>query len=140
MAELSAAVAGDPDGSLAALGVTAAQAKADLAAVLRWVRERPAGRAGAAALEAIHRRYARARAPGAGERASAGVPAAGADAGPLGAVGRLTRYRTWVGAAGEGLDGTNNACERAIGWRVKERYRSMRGYKRPASVLATSAG
>jgi hypothetical protein len=52
--------------------------------------------------------------------------------------GRLTRYRTWVGPAGETLDGTNNACERAIGWWVKERYRSMRGYKRPVSVLHVS--
>jgi hypothetical protein len=28
------------------------------------------------------------------------------------------------------LDGTNNAGERAIGWWVKERYRSMRGDQR----------
>jgi len=52
--------------------------------------------------------------------------------------GRLTRYRTWKGPAGERLDGTNNACERAIGWWVKERYRSMRGYNRPLSVLHIS--
>ena len=52
--------------------------------------------------------------------------------------GRLTRYRTWAGPDGETVDGTNNACERAIGWWVKERYRSMRGYKRPASVLHVS--
>jgi len=32
------------------------------------------------------------------------------------------------------LDGTNNACERVIGWWIKERYRTMRGYKRYASV------
>ena len=32
------------------------------------------------------------------------------------------------------LDGTNNCCERLIGWWIKERYRSMRGYKRPTSV------
>jgi hypothetical protein len=51
---------------------------------------------------------------------------------------RLTRYRTWVGPDGERLDGTNNACERAIGWWVKERYRAMRGYKRAASVLNVS--
>jgi len=29
-----------------------------------------------------------------------------------------------------GLGGTNNACERLIGWWIKERYRTMRGYKR----------
>ena len=32
------------------------------------------------------------------------------------------------------LDGTNNASERAIGWWIKERYRTMRGYKRGESV------
>jgi transposase-like protein len=32
------------------------------------------------------------------------------------------------------LDGTNNSCERLIGWWIKERYRMMRGYKRPESV------
>jgi hypothetical protein len=36
------------------------------------------------------------------------------------------------------MDGTNNATERSIGWRVKERYRTMRGYKRTASVLNVS--
>ena len=51
---------------------------------------------------------------------------------------RLTRYRTWAGPDGEQLDGTNNGCERAIGWWVKERYRSMRGYKRPESVINVS--
>lgn len=51
---------------------------------------------------------------------------------------RLTLYLRWHGADGERIDGTNNACERAIGWGVKERYRSMRGYKRPQSVLNVS--
>ena len=32
------------------------------------------------------------------------------------------------------LDGTNNTTERLIGWWIKERYRTMRGYKRPESV------
>jgi transposase-like protein len=32
------------------------------------------------------------------------------------------------------LDGTNNSCERLIGWWIKERYRTMRGYKRPESI------
>jgi len=34
----------------------------------------------------------------------------------------------------DGLDGTNNSCERVIGWWIKERYRTMRGYKRPESI------
>jgi hypothetical protein len=52
---------------------------------------------------------------------------------------RLTLYQRWQGPDGERLDGTNNACERAIGWGVKERYRSMRGYKRQKSVLNVSS-
>lgn len=32
------------------------------------------------------------------------------------------------------LDGTNNASERLIGWHIKERYRTMRGYKRTESI------
>jgi len=51
---------------------------------------------------------------------------------------RLTTYRWWRGSAGERVDGTNNACERAIGWWIKERYRTMRGYKRVQSALNVS--
>lgn len=32
------------------------------------------------------------------------------------------------------LDGTNNSSERVIGWWIKERYRTMRGYKRTESI------
>lgn len=51
---------------------------------------------------------------------------------------RLTRYRTWRGPQGRTLDGTNNASERAIGWWLNERYRTMRGYKRPWSAVNIS--
>lgn len=52
---------------------------------------------------------------------------------------RLTFYRAWKDLTGrEILDGTNNATERAIGWWVKERYRSMRSYKRIQSALNVS--
>lgn len=47
----------------------------------------------------------------------------------------LTLDQRWRGADGATLDGTNNATERAIGWWVKERYRTMRTYKRKESVL-----
>ena len=50
----------------------------------------------------------------------------------------LTLYRHWRGSNGTLLDGTNNACERAIGWWIKERYRTMRGYKREQSILNVS--
>ena len=32
------------------------------------------------------------------------------------------------------VPGTNNAGERLIGWWIKERYRTMRGYKRTTSI------
>jgi hypothetical protein len=51
---------------------------------------------------------------------------------------RLTKYRTWQGSDGETLDGTNNGSERAIGWWIKERYRTMRGYKRRKSAVNVS--
>ena len=57
---------------------------------------------------------------------------------------RLTRYRTWKSPDGQVIDGTNNGCERAIGcWihrqrRCRERYRSMRGYKRDKSAVNVS--
>jgi transposase-like protein len=51
---------------------------------------------------------------------------------------RLTRFQSWRGAQLEKLDGTNNVTERIIGQYVKERYRSMRGYKRKASILNVS--
>jgi transposase-like protein len=51
---------------------------------------------------------------------------------------RLTRYRSWQGPNGESVDGTNNGCERAIGWDIKERYRTMRGYKNPENAVWVS--
>ena len=53
-------------------------------------------------------------------------------------MARLTRYRHWKGPKKETLDGTNKATERAIGWWIKERYRSMRGYKVPANAVGVS--
>lgn len=51
---------------------------------------------------------------------------------------RLTRFQSWRGPASETLDGTNNVTERIIGQYIKERYRSMRGYKRKQSILNVS--
>jgi transposase-like protein len=52
---------------------------------------------------------------------------------------RLALYRRWRGARNEKLDGTNNVTEQIIGQCVKERYRTMRGYKRPQSILNVSS-
>jgi hypothetical protein len=48
---------------------------------------------------------------------------------------RLTCYQTLEHTEGLKVDATNNCSERAIGWAVKERYRTMRGYKRERSIL-----
>ncbi len=52
---------------------------------------------------------------------------------------RLTRFQSWRGTHQEQLDGTNNRTEQIIGQRVKERYRTMRGYKRDDSILNVSS-
>lgn len=52
---------------------------------------------------------------------------------------RLALYQHWRGAQNEKLDGTNNASEQVIGGSVKERYRTMRGYKRDESILNVSS-
>ena len=54
-------------------------------------------------------------------------------------LSRLTRFQSWRGAHDETLDGTNNVTERIIGQHVKERYRSMRGYKRKESIKQVSS-
>jgi len=52
---------------------------------------------------------------------------------------RLVRFQSWCGSHHEKLDGTNNVTEQIIGQRVKERYRTMRGYKRDDSILNVSS-
>lgn len=52
---------------------------------------------------------------------------------------RLALYQRWRGERGERLDGTNNVTEQVIGQCVKERYRTMRGYKRDESILNISS-
>lgn len=52
---------------------------------------------------------------------------------------RLALYQSWRGEPHEKLDGTNNVTEQVIGQSVKERYRTMRGYKRDQSILNVSS-
>jgi predicted secreted protein len=138
VAAIAPALATDADGSLAALGVSSEQALADGHELLRLMTERQPTPEAAAVLAAIHRRYLDASKPARGETMSLAYRLRLFSLDRWNLWPRLTRYRTWAGPAGETLDGTNNACERAIGWWVKERYRSMRGYKRPLSVLHVS--
>jgi len=80
-------------------------------------------------VEEMHQRYVKAAPPGKGERASLAYRLRRLFGDRSKLWSRLTSYRKWNESHNqeEHLDGTNNACERAIGWWIKERYRSMRG-------------
>jgi hypothetical protein len=137
-------LAADADGSLAKIGVTPEQALEDCAELLRLMRDRartPGSRAaGEVTLAAIHHRYVEAAPPKSGteEKTSFAYRLRLFTLDRWNLWGRLTFYRTWKDPQARTLDGTNNATERAIGWWVKERYRTMRGYKRERSVLNVS--
>jgi transposase-like protein len=133
-------LARDADGSLAEIGVTPEQALADNDALLQLMQERQPTPEANAKREEIHGRYAQARSPRKlgqdSETLAYRMRLFSLDRWNL--WPRLTLYRQWCGPHDARLDGTNNATERSIGWRVKERYRTMRGYKRQASVLNVS--
>ncbi len=130
----------DADSSLAEIGITPEQALPDNDELLRLMHERQPTPEANAKLAEIHDRYAQARSPKklgqATETLAYRMRLFSLDRWNL--WQRLTLYRTWRGPHGQRLDGTNNATERSIGWRVKERYRTMRGYKRKASVVNVS--
>ncbi len=126
----------DADGSLKALGVSREQAAADLTRLGELIKSRK--REQGSELETLHRRYLQAAPPQAGEHQSVAYRLRLLFLDRWNLWHRLTRYRTWKGPKGETLDGTNNACERAIGWWIKERYRSMRGYKVPENAVRVS--
>jgi transposase-like protein len=133
---LEPAVTTDADGSLAAAGVTPEQAQADLKQLGEMIiRRKPEDMD---ELETMHYRYLAASPPGAGEKATTAYRLRLLFLDRWNLWPRLTKYRTWQGPEGETLDGTNNGCERAIGWWIKERYRTMRGYKRRKSAVNIS--
>ena len=129
-------VAKDADGSLQALGVSPKQAAADLKRLGELVKSRK--REQGTELESMHRRYLQAAPPQEGAHQSLAYRLRLLFLDRWNLWNRLTRYRQWKGPKGETLDGTNNACERAIGWWIKERYRSMRGYKVPENAVRVS--
>jgi transposase-like protein len=95
-------------------------------------------RDGADQLRQLYQRYMHAPPPGEGEKATMWYRFRLAVLRWWENWCRLTLDQRWVGTDDEVLDGTNNATERAIGWWVKERYRTMRTYKRKQSVLNVS--
>ena len=129
-------VATDADGSLHAIGVSPEQAAADLTRLGELVKSRQKEQA--PELEVLHRRYLDAAPPHEGEHQSLAYRLRLLFLDRWNLWHRLTRYRAWKGPTDETLDGTNNACERAIGWWIKERYRTMRGYKVPENAVNVS--
>ncbi len=126
----------DSDGSLGALCLCPQQALADLERLKSLV-QRPRVEDGQE-LEALHRRYMAARPPSPGEKFSVAYRLRLLFLDRWNLWPRLTYYLQWRSKEGDSLDGTNNATERAIGWWVKERYRTMRGYKRKVSAVNVS--
>jgi hypothetical protein len=134
--ELSAIIQSGKGHSLEAMDVKPDQALADLAALKEMIHSRrPKDQD---KLEKLFDRYTSARKPRQGQyNVAYRMRNLFLDRWNL--WPRLTFYRTWKDEHGDLiLDGTNNDCERAIGWDIKERYRSMRGYKRKTSALNVS--
>jgi hypothetical protein len=99
----------------------------DLERLQEMVRARPEG--ALEQLETMYDRYKAAPAPKKGQRHTVWYRT------------RMLVTRLWdrwpnltLDQRRDDLDGTNNRCERVIGWWIKERYRTMRGYKRPESI------
>jgi hypothetical protein len=136
IASLQSALAQGTDCSLTALGITPEQALADLQQLSLLIQTRQPEEQ--VELERLHDRYQGATPPSKGKTASLAYRLHLLFLDRWNLWPLLTRYRTWHGPNGETIDGTNNACERGIGWWIKERYRSMRGYKRVRSAVNIS--
>ena len=131
------AIEAGKDTSLTQLQISPTQALADLQRLGELIHSRQPDEQ--ADVQALYERYAQASAPRKGHSASIAYRMRNLFLDRWNLWPRLTFYRTWLDKNGQPiLDGTNNADERAIGWWVKERYRSMRGYKRVQSVLNVS--
>jgi hypothetical protein len=135
--DLSALLRASQDHSLEAIGVSAEQALADLARLKTLIHSRQPEEQ--EELEQMYLRYANARKPAKGIHFSVAYRMRNLFLDRWNLWPRLSFYHTWRDEYGNViLDGTNNCCERSIGWHIKERYRSMRGYIREQSVLNVS--
>lgn len=135
--ELSAIIQTGKDTSLQAIDVTSEQALADLATLKKLIHSRQPEEQ--PQLEEMFARYANARKPGKGKKHDVAYRIRNLFLDRWNLWPRLTFYRTWKDDDGNLiLDGTNNPCERSIGWWVKERFRSMRGYKQEQNALNVS--
>ena len=86
-------------------------------------------------LEALFQRYASAKAPRKHQRASLWYRMRNHVLRLWNHWSRHTCYREFLHRKDISIDHTNNKTEQIIGWNIKERYRTMRCYKRKASIL-----
>lgn len=135
--QLQTALAHGVNSSLEQIGVSVQQALLDLQRLKELIHLRqPEARD---ELENLYLRYQSAKPASKGNTASVAYRLRNLFLDRWNLWPRLTFYRNWKDAAGRPiLDGTNNATERSIGWWIKERYRTMRGYKREQSALNVS--
>ena len=137
IASLSQSIETGKDTSLVELQIDPSQALADLHRLGELIHSRQPDEQ--AQVRALYERYAQAAPPKKGKPASIAYRMRNLFLDRWNLWPRLTFYRVWKDKDGKPiLDGTNNTNERAIGRWVKERYRSMRGYKREKSVLNVS--
>jgi len=90
-------------------------------------------------LEEMYSRYAHAPSPKKGKRASLWYRMRNHSLRLWENWPRLTCYRTLQHSQHLDVDETNTTTEQLIGWSIKERYRTMRGYKRDESILNLTA-
>jgi len=133
IAEAAEELLTDPPAPPPGLDVTAEQLLADLE-TLEWI-ILGLPEKGAQMLKEMHLRYARAPPPGKGEQATLWYRARNRFLDLWNNWSRLTCYLRLKEEEGKEIVATNNATERGIGWAIKERYRTMRGYKRKESIL-----
>jgi hypothetical protein len=114
------------------LGISPEQAQPHLRTLLKYVEERlPQG---VAQLQRLFQFCYAVRAPNAGQK----LRLCNLFLDRWSLWQRLTLYRRWQGQNGERLHGSNHACQRSIGWYLKERYRTMCGYKQELSAVNVS--
>jgi len=109
------------------VGISPGELVDDLQHLRQLIRERPED--GEEQLAQLYHRYRKVRQPSVGEKHTTWQRM------------RLLITRLWdrwprltLDQRRDDLDGTNNSSERMIGWWAKERYRTMRGYKRRESI------
>ncbi len=124
------------DASLAASALTFQQAVANLHELLTLVRARSPE--DEERLKTLHLHYMASGAPNPGEYATLAYRLRMLTLDRWGLWRRLMCYRTWRWPCGKRVDGTNSACERAIGWLIEGLRQAVHGTRRVQSTVRTN--